>query len=103
MLRPGISRTPSFGGLIEHECPRCGREVELPFGALCRECLQQIERRARRLGRRVALVTTAVLGTYLILRLPPDPTARLVGAAAVLAWYVLTRSIVTRTARQFLS
>lgn len=102
MLRLGNSRTPSFGGLLEHECPRCGREVELPFGALCHACVQEIDARARRLGRRVALVTTAALGAWILWRMPPDPTARLVGAAAVLAWYILTRTIVTRTARQFL-
>jgi len=101
MLRPGNSRTPSFGGLVEHECPRCGREVELPFGALCPFCVREVEGRARRLARRVALVTTAMLGAYILWRMPPDPTARLVAAAAVVAWYVLTRVIVSRTAREF--
>jgi hypothetical protein len=90
-----------FGGLIEHECPRCGRAVELPLGALCHACVQEVEGRARRLGRRVALITTALLGVYIVWRMPPDPTARMVGAAAAIAWYVLTRVIVTRTAREF--
>ena len=102
MLRPGNSQTPSFGGLIEHECPRCGREVELPFGALCGTCVGEITTRARRLSRRIALGTTALLGLYILLRMPPDPTARLVGGAAIVAWYVLTRMIVTRVAREFL-
>lgn len=102
MLRPENSPTPSFGGLVEHECPRCGREVELPFGARCRACVREVDARARRLARRVALVTTALLGAYILWRMPPDPTARLVGAVAVVAWYILTRLIVTRTLREFL-
>jgi len=32
------------GGLIEHECPRCHRAVELPFGALCRQCVAELDR-----------------------------------------------------------
>lgn len=102
MLRPRNLHRPSFGGLVEHECPRCGREVELPFGALCAACVREIERRARRLGRRVALGTTLVLGLYIVWRMPPDPTARLVGATAVVIWYVVTRLIVVRVAREFL-
>ena len=86
----------------ERECPRCHRPVDLPLGALCRECRQEIERRARRLGRLVAASTTALLAIYLLLRLPPDPRGRVVGAMAVGVWYLLSNMVVRRAARELL-
>ena len=86
----------------ERECPRCHRPVELPLGALCRECRQEIERRARRLGRLVAASTTALLAIYVLLRLPPDPRGRVVGAMAVGVWYLLSNMVVRRAARELL-
>jgi len=46
--------------------------------------------------------TTLPLGLYFALRLPADPTARWVGAGAVLMWYVLTSIIARRVAWEWL-
>lgn len=91
---------PSFGDLIEHECPRCHREVTLPFGALCPTCREELDVRARRIARWVALVSTVVVAMYVIIRVPAQPTPRLVGAMAVLIWYVVSRRIAFRVARE---
>lgn len=100
MLRPLSSQTPLRGILVEHECPRCGREVELPFGELCSECRSEIERRARKVGRIVSLSTTLILAAYVYVRIPEDPTARMVGAASILAWYLLTGAVTRRVMRE---
>ena len=102
MLRPRLSQTPLVAGLVEHECPRCHAAVQLPFGTLCRTCRDQIERRARRLGHLAALVTTAVLAAYALIRMPADPRARMMTALAVAVWYVLVRLTVQRAARELL-
>ena len=47
----------------------------------------QIDRRARKAARLVALVSTLVVGLYVFIRVPADDRARLVGAAAVLIWF----------------
>ncbi len=92
-----------FGGLREHECPRCRRPVDLPLGAICTPCQRDIQRRAARIARTVALLSTIVLGAYVLLRVPPDPTARLVSGAAVAIWYLLTNLVVRRILREFLT
>jgi hypothetical protein len=102
MLRPRLSQTPLVAGLLEHECPRCHRAVELPFGAVCQSCRDEIERRARRLAHLVALVTTAALAVYVLLRLPADRQGRLMSALAVVLWYVLVKLVVQRSARELL-
>lgn len=102
MLRPRNLQTPFLGVLTEHQCPRCGRPVELPIGEICSTCRQSIERRASRIARLVALVSTAVVGIYLALRVPPDPTARLVSGVSVAIWYLLTNLIVKRVLREHL-
>lgn len=101
MLLLWSSRTPWSGVLVEHECPRCHRPVELALGELCAACRRAIDRRAIRSARVVAMVSTAVLGLYVMLRVPPDPVARAVSGAAVAAWYVLTYLIVRRVMREF--
>ncbi len=90
------------GGLVEHECPRCHRPVELPLGEFCAACRQTIARRATRYARLIAMVSTAALGVYVLLRVPPDPTARTVSGVAVAAWYLLTYLIARRVLREFL-
>ena len=100
MLRRWNSPTPFAGGLVEHQCPRCHRAVELPLGALCGSCLSQIERRAARWGSRVALVTTALLGLYVYFRMPPEPLARRVGILAVGIWFGLSNMVVRRAVRE---
>jgi hypothetical protein len=102
MQRRWSSPTPLLGVWREKECPRCHRPVDLPFGAVCRECRQEIERRARRLGHLVAAATTALLVVYVLLRLPPDPRGRLVSAMAVAIWYLLSGMVVRRAARELL-
>ncbi|GBD32329.1 MAG: hypothetical protein KatS3mg081_1932 [Gemmatimonadales bacterium] len=103
MLRRFSSPTPFAGGLVEHECPRCGREVRLPLGALCGECRAQIERKARKLGRWASGISTLLLVVYVLIRLPPDPYARLVSAVGVVVWYLLSNLVVRRAARELLS
>ena len=95
------SRRPLLAGLIEHECPRCHREVELPMGDLCAACLGEIERRARRVANLVALASTAVVAVYIVVRMPATEQARLVGVTAVVAWFVLSNMVVRRVMRQW--
>ena len=101
MLRRRNSPTPFAGVLVEHECPRCHRAVELPLGALCRSCLGEIERRAARWGNRVSLVSTIVLAAYLyFFRRPTDPTAQLVSVMAVAIWFGISNLVVRRAVRE---
>ncbi len=93
---------PSFGVLVEHECPRCHREVTLPFGALCDRCRAELDRRARRIARWVALGTTVLVALYVLWRVPPEPTPRLVSAIAIAVWYMLSRRVAFRVAREWL-
>ncbi len=102
MLRRRLSETPLVAGLAEHECPRCHRAVELPFGTLCRTCRQEIERRASRMANLAAGVTTLALAIYALLRVPEDPRARLMTGLAVALWYLLVRLAVQRAARELL-
>lgn len=94
----------SFGGLVEHECPRCRRPVELPLGALCDVCRREIDARASRLARLVAGVTTAMLALYVWWRLPADPMRmqQVVGGIGVVAWYLLTYLVVRRSSRELI-
>ena len=100
MLRQSNLGTPSFGGLVEHECPRCHRPVELPLGEICGTCQHDITRRANRVARVVAMVSTAAIGVYVMMRVPPDPTARAVSGISVAASYLLTYLIAKRVARE---
>ena len=100
--RPGPSLRQPLGVVVEHECPRCHRPVELPLGEVCSECRQSIERRAGRIARLVALGSTVIFGVYVALRVPDDPTARMVCGVSVAIWYVLTNIIVKRVLRQHL-
>jgi hypothetical protein len=89
------------GGLIEHECPRCHRAVELPFGALCRSCVAELDRRAAWWGNRVAMAATLLLAAWIyFLRRPVDPTARMVSAMGIVICFTLTNLIVRRAVRE---
>ena len=101
MLRRWNSPTPLVAGLIEHECPRCHREVELPLGQLCNACRTQIERRAKKTARIVAALSTVAVGLYIFIPMPSDPRARAVGLVGIVVWYVLTGLVVRRVMRQW--
>jgi hypothetical protein len=69
---------------------------------LCQDCLRQLNRRAARIGRWVAMGTTVPLAVYVAVSLPVERTARLVGAVSVLLWYVLTFLIAKRVTMEWL-
>ncbi len=88
-----------LGGLPEVPCARCGERIAgLPWGELCPACRTQRQRRASRLANRISLAATVLMGLYVAFRMPPDPTARLYGAIAVLATYIIVRRIAARVA-----
>jgi hypothetical protein len=88
-----------LGGLPEVPCARCGERVPgLPWGELCPACRAQRQRRASRLANRISLAATLLMGLYVAFRMPPDPMARLYGAIAVLATYIIVRRIAARVA-----
>ncbi len=88
-----------LGGLPEVPCARCGERIAgLPWGELCPACRAQRLRRASRLANRISLAATVLMGLYVAFRMPPDPTARLYGAIAVLATYIIVRRIASRVA-----
>ena len=94
---------PSLGGLPEVPCAKCGKRVpRITWGDLCPECRWEREGRAKRIASRTALAATAVMGLYVMLRVPPDSTARLVSVIAVLATYVIVRRITTRLAMEMM-
>jgi len=88
-----------LGGLPEVPCARCGERIAgLPWGELCPACQAERQRRASRLANRISLAATALMGLYVAFRMPPDPMARLYGAIAVLATYIIVRRIAARVA-----
>ena len=103
LLRPS-SPAPWLSGLgPKHPCAKCGTDTPgIAIGGLCANCTRVLERRASRIARLVAIGTTAVLALYVAWTLPVERTARLVGAASVLLWYVFTFLIVKRVAREWL-
>jgi hypothetical protein len=72
------------------------------LGELCPACVRERERRARNLARVFAMVTTVGVGVYVLLRVPPERTARTVAGVSVAAWYLLTYLIARRVLREFL-
>jgi hypothetical protein len=102
MRRRPNSPTPFFGVLVERECPRCHRPVTLPIGQFCADCRTEMERRAERIARWVAGVTTVGMAVYVLVRVPDDPTARLVGIMSIGIWYLLTSLVVKRALRELL-
>jgi hypothetical protein len=94
---------PSLSGLPEVPCVKCGRRVRgLGWGELCPDCFAERRRRANRLASRISLAATALMAAYVAFRMPADPMARLYGAVAVLATYIIIRRIATRVAMEFL-
>lgn len=103
MLRPPSLPGPWPGGVgPSHPCARCGEFVRgIAIGARCPSCERVVRARASRIARWVAIGTTLPLAGYVAWSLPVDRTARLVGAGAVLLWYVLTFMIARRVAMEW--
>ena len=107
MLRPTTSPGLWPGG-SSHPCARCGEDTTgIALGELCGKCTRDVTRKASRIGRLVAIVTTLLVVGYLILNLravapASQTTARTVGAVAAVAWYVLTFRIVQRITLEWL-
>ena len=103
LLRPN-SPAPWLSGLgPSHPCAKCGTDTPgIAIGGLCANCARLLQRRATKIARLVAIGTTLPLAVYVALALPVERTARLVGAASVLLWYVLTFLIAKRVAWEWL-
>src|SRR5438477_3034056 len=103
LLRPS-SPAPWLSGLgPSHPCAKCGTDTPgIAIGGLCANCTPLLERRASKIARLVAIGTTAPLAVYVALSLPVERTARLVGAASVLLWYVLTFLIAKRVTLEWI-
>jgi hypothetical protein len=99
MLQPWNLQSPLPSGLTEKHCPRCGRDVDLPLGALCRICRGEIDARARRFGLLAGVVVTIPVATTVFSDLPEDQTARTVAMVGVLVCFVLVNVIVRRVVR----
>ncbi|HEU5171340.1 MAG TPA: hypothetical protein VFU46_12420 [Gemmatimonadales bacterium] len=94
---------PSLSGLPEVPCAKCGKRVpRIAWGDLCPECRWAKEARARKIASRAALAATALMGLYVALRVPPEPTARVMSVIAVLATYLIVRRIAGRIAMEVL-
>jgi hypothetical protein len=94
-------RLPS--GLPEVPCARCGRRLSgLPWGDLCPDCQAERRRRASRLAHRISLAATVLMAAYVAIRMTSAPMARIYGAVAVLATYIIVRRIATQIAMEYL-
>jgi hypothetical protein len=93
----------SRGGLPEAPCASCGRRViGLAWGDICPQCRAQRSRRASQIANRISLAATILMGLYVAFRMPPDPMARIYGAVAVLATYIIVRRIASRVAMEIM-
>ena len=107
MLRPPTS-PGLWPGASSHPCARCGEiTAGIALGELCAKCTRDVTRKASRIGRLMAIVTTLLVAGYLMLTLRSvapawQTTARTVGAVATVAWYLLTVRIVQRIALEWL-
>jgi len=89
--------------VIAHLCAKCGKMTEgIAIGGLCEDCRRLVRQRAARIARWVALGTTIPLAVYVTLTLPRTRDVRIIGAAAVVIWYVLTSLIARRVAWEWL-
>ncbi len=74
----------------------------LAVGGICSQCWRTLVRRARRISRWVAMGSTLPLALYLMATLPAQRTARLMGAAVLVTWYLLTSLIARRVAMEWM-
>ncbi len=103
LLRPSSPAPWLSGSGPSHPCAKCGADTAgIAIGGLCASCTRQLERRAGKIARLVAIGTTVPLAVYVAVSLPVERTARLVGAASVLLWYVLTFLIAKRVTLEWL-
>lgn len=103
LLRPNSPVPWSSGSGPSHPCAKCGESTAgIAIGGLCPNCSRLLEQRARRVARLVAIGTTLPLAVYVASALPVERTARLVGAACVLLWYVLTFLIAKRVTLEWI-
>jgi hypothetical protein len=72
-------------------------------GGLCATCAHEVGNRAGRIARWIAAGTAVPLAVYVTLTLPAAGNARILGAAAVVAWYVITARIARRIAWEWLT
>jgi hypothetical protein len=94
---------PSLSGLPEVPCAKCERRIRgLSWGELCPDCLAERKRRATKLANRISLAATVLMAAYVAVRVSAAPMARLYGAIAVLATYIIVRRIATRIAMEYL-
>ncbi len=94
----------SRGGLPEVPCAKCERRVlGLAWGDLCPACHAERTRRASRIANRISLAATLLMGGYVAVSMPHDPMARVYGAIAVLATYIIVRRIASRVAMETMS
>jgi hypothetical protein len=94
---------PLPSALPEVPCARCGRRIRgLGWGELCPECLRERKLRARKLASRISLAATVLMAAYVAIRVSAAPMARMYGAVAVLATYIIVRRIATQLAMEFL-
>jgi hypothetical protein len=95
---------PSLGGWPpDVPCASCGTRVAgLAWGERCPACRAGRLARANRIARRISLAATLLVGLYVLWRTPPFPLARVYGAIAVLATYLIVRRIAQRLALELL-
>ena len=95
---------PLPSGLPEVPCAKCGRRLRgLPWGELCPECKAERRQRASRLANRISLAATALMAAYVAIRVTAAPLARIYGAVAVLATYIIVRRIAMQIAMESLN
>ncbi len=103
LLRPSSPAPWLSGSGPSHPCAKCGADTAgIAIGGLCASCTRLLERRAGKIARLMAMGTTVPLAVYVAVSLPVERTARLVGAASVLLWYVLTFLIAKRVTLEWL-
>ncbi len=103
LLRPSSPAPWLSGSGPSHPCAKCGADTAgIAIGGLCASCTRLLERRAGKIARLVAMGTTVPLAVYVAVSLPVERTARLVGAASVLLWYVLTFLIAKRVTLEWI-
>jgi len=54
------------------------------------------------MGRLIAGISTVLVAIYVVVRMPADSTARLVGAMSIVIWYLLTFLVAKRVLREYL-